>query len=283
MPTRDIKDTIKQIGGIASSISPILGLGTGIINLFGAKKKQSEADKLAADQRGYLAYFRQQLDNQLKQAQDPSTYPSAGPYDQYSPAWNEAATGAFRDDTAKSLQSQMAGIDYYLRPQGGAGSSAMQYAKAQAVRDAGAQNAAFMRNLRIQGGVERYNNAVKQSQDRFSRINSLLATSQGVPAMYGQASQQSQQSANDIYGGLASSIKAITALGLPGSKTGTPAAGNSTTGNNQVTPQAPWLGGTQVKGGYNPFQTYEGYAGPGTLNWGTPKQQDNTYSTGIKY
>jgi hypothetical protein len=235
MPIEDIAPLLGAAANFIPGVGPAVGgVITALGGLFGGNKRQRAADKAAQQQAAYVKFLQGHYDSLLKEAEG-QPYPEAGPYDPYSPSWNAARSGEFRDDTAKALQSTLAGTDYYLRPQGGVRSSAMEYAKAQAVRDAGAQNAAFMRNLRIQGGIERYNNSVKASQDRFNRIQSTLGAASGIPGQYGNVNQNEQGAANDIYGGLSGAVKAIMSLGKPGAKTGAD-RGNNTMATNQKVP-----------------------------------------------
>lgn len=234
---------LRTLGPLASfipGIGPAVGAGlTAVGGLIEGNSAQNQANAARQNQQNFLNFLQQNYGKALSEAFQTNPYPEAGQYDPYSPALNEARTGAFRDDTARGLQSAISGIDYYLRPQGGVRSSAMEYAKAQAVRDASAQNAAFMRNLRIQGGVERYNNAVRASQDRFSRISTLLGQTQGLGSQYGNIYTNAQNNANDIYGGLANSVAAIGQLGglgggPRGGKTGSDRGNNTMTTNQQT-------------------------------------------------
>jgi len=238
------------LGAVANfipGVGPAIGAGlAGIGGLLSAGEAQGQANKARDASSAYLANIQNLLNKQLTAAnQDP--YAPAGPYDQYSPAWNEAVTGAFRDDTAKALQGQLAGIDYNLRPAGGARSSAMEYAKAQALRDASAQNAAFMRNLRIQGGVERYNNMVRASDEKFRRQQAVMGQMTGLGQQYQSQYQTEQQNANNIYGGLANSVAAMMQAGLGkgprGGKTG------PIRGDNQMNTGRTGNAGVQVPAG----------------------------------
>lgn len=263
-----LEDFINVAGTVAGAIpggklpAAILGGLGSIFGLGNKQKKLSEAEKMNQQVlQMQLQQMKTQLalqqfatpywQNELTQLGQRGPYAPAGAYDPYSPLANEAATMGYRDDTAQNLQREMSAIDYYLKPQGGVRSSAQEYARARAIRDANSDNAAFQRNLRIQGGIERYNNSRRESDERFRRMQSLMSS----PPMYGgynngayaQNQQMAQQGYDQNLASLAGAVQAIGAAGgfknrgPRGGMTG-PDAGNATLAPmNQTTPTAPWL------------------------------------------
>lgn len=277
-----------NIGGTIASAIPgggaVAGILGGVGSLFGlggANKRKSEAQRLNDEVlRLQLSQMKQQLamqqavqpvwQQELQQLASGSPYAAAGPYDQYSPSWNAAATGAFRDDTAQRLQGELSSIDYYLRPQGGVHSSAQEYARAKAIRDANAQDAAFQRNLRVQGGIERYNNQMKASDERYRRLLSLMGMGfSGGGAGTGAFASNLQQATGDYNQNLASlgqsaaAIAKAGGLGNRGPRNGQtgPDRGNATlAGWNQASAPEPWGGASGVAaGGMDPAALLENY------------------------
>lgn len=235
---------LSGLGSVASfipGIGPLVGAGlAGVGGLLSAGEAQRQADQARNNLQGQLNQ-NSQLYNMLLQYANQNPYADAGQYDPYSPMLNEARTMGYRDDTAQQLRNQLATIDATLRPQNGIRSSAMDYAKAAAIRDASAQNAAFARNLRVQGGVERYNNAVRASDERFRRMTTAIGGLTGQTQGYGNLYDIQQKNAADISGGLANAVAAVARTGIgTGPRGGQQGKdrGNNNMGTNQ--PNIPW-------------------------------------------
>jgi hypothetical protein len=232
-------NVLAGLGSVANfipGVGPLIGAGlTAAGGLLSAGEAQKQADQARNALSGQLGQSSQ-LYQMLTQYAQQDPYAAAGQYDPYSPMLNEARTMGYRDDTAQQLRNQLATLDATLRPQGGVRSSAMDYAKAAAIRDSSAQNAAFARNLRVQGGVERYNNAVRASDEKFRRMSSAVAGQTGLNSQYESLYSTQARNAADISGGLAASIAAIAKAGLgSGPRGGQTGAnrGNNTLGTNQ--------------------------------------------------
>lgn len=277
-------NVLSGLGTVASfipGVGPLVGAGlAGIGGMLSASEAQGQANQSLSALKGSLAqqeqlrqmlmpYYQSLLDQTFNAT---NVYGNAGPNDPYSPLLNEAQSQGYRDDTAAELRRQMAASDYYLRPQGGVRSSAQEYARAQAIRDASSQNAAFARNLRVQGGIERYNNMVNASNERFRRMQGLLGAPPGNPGAITQGYQglynAQQGAANDLYGGLGQTIAAMakngafTPKGPQGGQTGAN-RGNNDLNTNQVGGYAPWSPTV-----YDPNMGGDVSIKPGTGYWG---------------
>lgn len=243
---------LSGIGSVASfipGVGPLIGAGlAGVGGLLQAGEAQRQADQARNAYQGQLGQQSQLAQMMMAYAnQDP--YAAAGQYDPYSPLLNEARTMGYRDDTSQQLQNQLATIDATLRPQNGIRSSAMDYAKAAAIRDSSAQNAAFARNLRVQGGVERYNNAVNASNERFRRMSFAAGLVPGISQQYGNLYDIQQKNAADISGGLAQSVAAVARAGIgTGPRGGQQGSnrGNNSLGTNQPLPNVPFIPSSSI-------------------------------------
>lgn len=167
----------------------------------------------------------QALNKYLQPSQDIYTDNPDDKNSPYSSALNELSSGAYRSEIDNDTNSAISAMGHYSAP--GAISSSLNSGRvAQLIARAAGNKAGIASKLRVQGGMERYNNWMKQQQDYNDRVaRSATFTGNTVNQANGDllsARENQVRSADQAY---ASNLGFLTNLGV-GLATGGLGSGN---------------------------------------------------------